>query len=72
MRMSLNQTKLVVLTGELALKSREYKNLCDKLDKLKAKNIDENDERLLVLKELFELNNKQIVEINKQLKELNQ
>jgi len=70
--MSLNQTKLVVLTGELALKSREYKNLCDKLDKLKAKNIDENDERLLVLKELFELNNKQIVEINKQLKELNQ
>ncbi|MCL2341665.1 MAG: hypothetical protein FWC53_00960 [Firmicutes bacterium] len=70
MRINLEQTKLIVLTGELALKAEEYKKLCNKLDNLKAKNIDENDERLFVLKDLFELNNKQIVDINRQLKEL--
>ena len=70
MKMNLNQTKFVGLTMELELKTKEYKNLCDKLDKLKASNIDENDERLLVLKDLFDLNNKQIVEIKRQLEEL--
>lgn len=70
MRMNLNQTKFAGLTMQLDLKTKEYKRLCDKLDKLKASNIDENDERLIVLKDLFELNNKQIVEINSQLKEL--
>lgn len=71
MRMNLNQTKFAGLTMQLDLKTKEYKRLCDKLDKLKASNIDENDERLIVLKDLFELNNKQIVQINRKLNELN-
>ena len=71
MRMSLKQIKLTTLTGELTLKAQEYKKLCHKLEWLKENNVDENDERLLVLKELFEINNKQIKGINKQIEELN-
>lgn len=37
--MNLSQTKLVGLTMELDLKTREYKKLCDKLEKLKQGNI---------------------------------
>ena len=54
--MNLSQTKLVGLTMELDLKAREYKTLCDKFDKLKEKKIDPNDERLLVVKDLFQKN----------------
>ena len=36
--MNLSQTKLVGLTMELDLKTREYKKLCDKLDELKEIN----------------------------------
>ena len=68
--MNLNQTKLVGLTMELDLKTREYKKLCDKLDKLKENKIDPNDERLLVVKELFQKNHDDIVKINTQIKEL--
>ena len=68
--MNLSQTKLVGLTMELDLKTREYKKLCDKLDELKEKRIDPNDERLLVVKELFQKNNDDIVEINRQIKEV--
>ncbi len=67
--MNLSQTKLVGLTMELDLKTREYKKLCDKLDDLKEK-IDPNDERLLAVKELFQKNHDDIVEINRQIKEL--
>jgi len=68
--MNLNQTKLVGLTMELELKTREYKKLCAELDKLKEKNIDPNDEKLLHLKELFQKNYEEIVKINKQIKEI--
>ncbi|WP_304401820.1 hypothetical protein [uncultured Clostridium sp.] len=36
MNLSLNQTKLVGLTMQLDLKAKEYKNLCEKLDIIKA------------------------------------
>ena len=68
--MNLSQTKLVGLTMELDLKTREYKKLCNKLDKLKENKIDPNDERLLVVKELFQKNHDDIVEINRQIKEV--
>ena len=68
--MNLSQTKLVGLTMELDLKTREYKKLCDKLDELKEKRIDPNDERLLVVKELFQKNHDDIVKINTQIKEI--
>ena len=68
--MNLSQTKLVGLTMELELKTREYKNLCDKLDKLKEKKIEPNDERLIIVKELFQKNNDEITKINMQIKEL--
>ena len=68
--MNLSQTKLVGLTMELDLKTREYKKLCDKLDELKEKRIAPNDERLLVVKELFQKNHDDIVEINRQIKEV--
>ena len=68
--MNLSQTKLVGLTMELDLKTREYKKLCDKLDELKEKGIDPNDERLLVVKDLFQKNHYDIVEINRQIKEV--
>lgn len=68
--MNLSQTKLVGLTMELDLKTREYKKLCDKLDELKEKKIDPNDERLLVVKELFQKNHDDIVKINTQIKEI--
>lgn len=68
--MNLSQTKLVGLTMELDLKAREYKKLCDKLDRLKEKKIDPNDERLLEVKELFQQNHDDIVKINAQIKEI--
>lgn len=68
--MNLSQTKLVGLTMELDLKTREYKKLWDKLQQLKQSNINPNDEKLLELKQLFQKNHDEIVEINKQIKEL--
>ena len=68
--MNLSQTKLVGLTMELDLKTREYKKLCDKLDELKERKIDPNDERLLAVKGLFQKNHAEIVEINKQIKKI--
>ena len=68
--MNLNQTKLIGLTMELDLKTREYKKLCDKLNELKEKKINPNDERLLVVKELFQKNHDDIVKINKQISEI--
>lgn len=68
--MNLSQTKLVGLTMELDLKTREYKKLCNKLDELKERKIDPNDERLLAVKGLFQKNHDDIVEINKQIKKI--
>ena len=68
--MNLSQTKLVGLTMELDLKTREYKKLCDKLYDLKQRKIDPNDERLLDVKGLFQKNHDDIVEINKQIKKI--
>ena len=68
--MNLKQTKLVGLTMKLDLKTREYKKLCEKLDELKKRKIDPNDERLLKIKELFKKNHDDIVEINKQIKKI--
>lgn len=61
------QTKLVGLTMELDLKTREFNMFCDKLEKIKKSNIDPNDKKLLWLKELFIKNYNEIVEINKEL-----
>jgi len=68
--MNLNQTKFVGLTMELDLKARDYKKLCDKLEKLKQENINPNDEKLLELKQEFQNNHEEIVEINNQLRSL--
>lgn len=68
MKLNMDQTKYVGLTMELDLKTREYKMLCDKLEKVKEMNIDPNDERLLWLKDMFEKNNKEISDIVRQLK----
>ncbi len=68
--MNLSQTKLVGLTMELDLKTRKYKKLCDKLEQLKQSDISPNDEKMLELKQLFQKNYDEIVEINKQIKEL--
>ncbi len=68
--MTLTQTKLTGLTMELDLKVREYNMLCEKLETLKAKKINPNDMTLLPLKEKFENNYLEIVEINRQIKEL--
>lgn len=68
--MNLSQTKLVGLTMELDLKAREYNELCDKLERVKQSNIKSEDGRLLELKKLFQKNHDEIIEINKQIKEL--
>lgn len=70
MKLNLTQTKLVGLTMKLELKAREYKILCDRLEKYKRENIDESDKKLYELLEQFQKNHEEIVEIKKQLKEL--
>lgn len=70
MNLTLTQTKLVGLTMKLDLKAQEYKKLCKKLDELKAQNIDENAPELLELRDKFQANHDEIVEINKQLEAL--
>lgn len=67
---NLSQTKLIGLAMELDLKTREYKKLSDKVEELKQGNINPNDEKLLELKQLFQKNHDEIVEINRQIKEL--
>jgi hypothetical protein len=70
MRLDFIQTKLVGLTMELDLKTREYKTLCEKLEMVKAKNIEANDPRLLEVREMFQKNHDEIVKINRKIKEL--
>ena len=68
--MTLTQTKLVGLTMRLNLKAKEFNILCDKLEEIKAKGIDQNDKRLLEIKKMFEQNHNEIVEINQQIRKL--
>lgn len=70
MNLNVTQTKLVGLTMELELKAKEYKMLCKQLEKIKNKNINPNDENLLVVKEMFQKNYEEVVEINRKIKEL--
>ena len=67
MELNLAQTNLVGLTMKLDLKAREYKILCDKLEEYKKEQIDENDEKLLGK---FQKNHEEIIEIKKQLSEI--
>lgn len=68
MKLDSNQTKLVGLTMKLDLKTREYKELCTKLDEYKKSNIDNNNPKLYDLLEEFKKNNEEISNIKKQLK----
>lgn len=68
--MTLKQTKLVGLTMQLELKTKEYKILCERLEKFKAQGVDPNSKDLIDLRQEFIKNNQEIVEINNQLKEL--
>ena len=68
--MNLEQTKLVGLTMKLELKTRQYRELCNKLEKIKNKSINPNEKELLELKEIFEQNHNEITDINKQIKRL--
>lgn len=69
--MDLTQTKLIGLTLELEIKAKEYKDLCQQLEDLKSEGISPNDPKLLILKTKFENNQKEISDINRQLRELN-
>ena len=64
------QAELVELTMELDLKAKEYNMLCMELDELKKKNIDENDEQYILLREKFAKNLEEIQNINQKLKDL--
>ena len=68
--MNLTQTKIVGLTMELDLKTREYQKLCEAFKSLKDTNIDANDKKFYNLRKAFLQNNYEITEINRQLKEL--
>lgn len=70
MNLNINQTKLVGLTMELDLKTREYKMLCEKFDKLKENGNGKDTEKLNTIKKEFLQNQEEIIEINKQIKEL--
>lgn len=70
MKLNLNQTKFVGLTMELDLKAREFKKLCNELESLKKQNINPNDKKLLELKQAFQKNHDEIVQINSQIKKL--
>ena len=70
MKMSLEQTKLVGLTMELELKTREYQSLCAELEELKKCKIDPNDPLFMDLAERFLKNQDEIRDIVRQLKEI--
>jgi len=68
--MDLIQTKLIGLTMQLELKAQEYNLLCEKFEKLKIDNIEENNSELLNLRDEFQKNHDEIAEINEQLEVL--
>lgn len=69
-KLDIKQTKLIGLTYDLEIKTREYKKLCDELDAIKKSNIDANHPSLLDLLKRFSANNKEIKAIQEQLKTL--
>lgn len=70
MKINLNQTKLVGLTMDLELKTKEYKLLCKELEELKDQKIDPNDILFVDLAQRFLDNQEEIKAIVKQLKEI--
>ena len=58
--MNLTQTKIVGLTMELDLKTREYQMLCNAFKSLKDTNIDANDKKFYNLRKAFLQNNYEI------------
>ncbi len=70
MKINLNQTKLVGLTMDLDLKTKEYKLLCKELEELKDQKIDPNDIIFVDLAQRFLDNQEEIKAIVKQLKEI--
>lgn len=70
MKINLNQTKLVGLTMDLELKTKEYKLLCKELEELKDQKIDPNDIIFVDLAQRFLDNQEEIKAIVKQLKEI--
>ena len=70
MKLTANQTKIIGLTMELDLKTREYNELCKLLKDIKETNIDPNSPELDVLLKQFEKNQEEIIKIQKSLKAL--
>lgn len=70
MELTKQQKELVILTMELDLKAREYKALCNELEKLKKLNLDPNAQEYKELKQKFLKNSDEIEEINIKLKNL--
>ena len=70
MKMTLAQTKLVGLTMELELKTKEYHQLCEDLEAMKELNLDENSEEYAFLLKRFQKKFEEIIEIKEQLKKL--
>ena len=56
---------------KLDLKAREYKKLCEKLEEYKVQKLDPNCAEYEQLLKDFQENQKEILEINNQLEELN-
>lgn len=68
--MTLSQAKLVGLIMKLDLKAREYKMLCGKLEQAKLDGAHPNGHTMQELLVEFQENNKEIVDIKRQLIEL--
>ena len=58
----------VYLINLLNLRAKEYKKLCEKLDKLNKAKLDPNSEEYLKLERAFEKNQKQIAIIKEKIK----
>ncbi|MBQ3415374.1 MAG: hypothetical protein IJH39_08540 [Clostridia bacterium] len=71
MKLDLTQTKIVGLTMELDLKTREYKKLCKKLEEYKKRNIDPNNKKMEELFKEFQKNHEKIKDIKQKLCSLN-
>lgn len=70
MKMTLEQSKLVGLTMELELKTKEYQSLCKELEELKRQKVDADDILFVDLAQRFLDNQEEIKKIVKQLKEI--
>ena len=64
------EVALAMLTAELDLKSKEYNILCKEFDELKLQNLEQNDEKYVLLREKFAKNYAEIQKINNEIKNL--